>query len=620
MTQSPQRITDPNWGMAPPPAATAEKVTDPNWGVSAAEVPVKKPTDAPVEQGFFRSAANALGIDKPTELVTGLLKLATPWGIQQAAEVITQTSIDAGKRAFSAYQRGDIRGPQGVLREATAAIPLIGPQMAIAQDQFATGNYWGSAGRTLGIVGPMALGIKPVMNATAATVRTATAPIRATGRMIQRGAAGAREGGIGGAIAGVVNAVAPSAPKTMIVQALKPTSKAVNFGESVDASVAPLVQAEQVMGQPITDLASFRKATDIAKQAVQNQLNLARQQANTQRLTVDLTPAADAVGGSIPAHVRFENPELAAQMVDEAGVYRQAIPLDQAEAILRGLNAEVDNFYRGYPSARGKALQTSADLAQTKAKADAVRQAVAEALDQPGMEGSTRALGKQYGALMDLGREAERRVNVAARQQPQGLSEQIGTVRAAADVGRGLWKGVVQGRPIEGMADIASGLAGRATAKYLKEAQTTDALLKRAFTQARGGAFAGRPPGTALQHQRPFVAAPLRFGPGADQSFARGVRAEYPVKEGVVMPPQQLLEAHGGRPMPASPDTSHAAGMAAGMDVQPGNKLIGEGLIRLPPPVDASGLQALIADRLKFFNPKTKRWEVNFQSTGQPRK
>ena len=86
--------------------------------------------------------------------------------------------------------------------------------------------------------------------------------------------------------------------------------------------------------------------------------------------------------------------------------------------------------------------------------------------------------------MIEVEGEAYRRLNVAARQQPESLSEQIGAVRAAGEMARGIWK-LTHG-DMMGAADIAAARAGRAAATSIKESQTTDALIKRAFAGFSG--------------------------------------------------------------------------------------------------------------------------------------
>src|SRR5207253_809405 len=154
-------------------------------------------------------------------------------------------------------------------------------------------------------------------------------------------------------------------------------------------------------------------------------------------------------------------------------------------------------------------------------EADGLRKALYTALDGQGEPGAARELKQRYGALMSVEEEVYRRANVAKRQQPESLSEQIGKVRAAGEMARGAWR-LAHG-DVAGMADIAAARAGRHAATYLKEQQTADALVRRAFAS-----FDGAPvPVPMPSHRRPaglLVPGPIITPPPADQSFRRGVR------------------------------------------------------------------------------------------------
>jgi len=66
-----------------------------------------------------------------------------------------------------------------------------------------------------------------------------------------------------------------------------------------------------------------------------------------------------------------------------------------------------------------------------------------------------------------------RRKIVADRQQPTSLSEQIGRWAGAGKLVKGIFTG--------SLAEAASGIAEAGAAKWLKEQQTTDALIEKAF-------------------------------------------------------------------------------------------------------------------------------------------
>lgn len=342
----------------------------------------------------------------------------------------------------------------------------------------------------------------------------AGAAARATGRTVQRAAAGAKEGGLGGAVASAVRTVAPGEPRTLLIQALKPRSVKANFPLSLDRALPELKAAEQALGKPIADIDTLIDATTVAKWNIQGQLNQVR--GTAQSLEIDGSSVADAMVRSIPKKLALENPEAAKRLIDAANVYRQRFSLDDFETLLRETNAELEGFYAKHLPSQRKALLSDPIAATLDAQGKAMRTALDAGLDRMAEGGGAAAkeLRRRYGALLDIEGEAWRRANVAKRQQPESLSEQIGAVRAAADMARGAWR--LAHLDWTGAADVAAANAGRSTAKFLKEQQTTDALIRRAFE-----GFKGRPSPVTLPTRRPvrgYLPAAARQMPSSAES------------------------------------------------------------------------------------------------------
>lgn len=370
-----------------------------------------------------------------------------------------------------------------------------------------------------------------------------------------RAAAGAREGGFGGAVASAVRTVAPGEPRTLLIQALKPRSVKANFPHSLDRALPELKAAEQTIGRPIANVDTLLEATKAAKQNIQRQLNVVR--GTAQGLEIDGSAVADAMQRSVPKKLALENPDAANRLVEAANVYRRRFSLDDMETFLRETNAELDGFYSMYPGAQRKALAANPQVASLDAQARAIRQAIDDGLNRiaDGGGDAARELRRRYGALLDVEGEAFRRMNVAARQQPESLSEQIGIVRAAADTARGAWK-LAHGN-LAGAADIAAAQAGRAAGKFAKEQQTTDALIRRAFE-----GYTRRPAPVQMPARRPvrgyLESGPIVTPPPADASYVRSVPAMVAQSERLALPP--------GRPpivTPPAADTSFVRGVPA---------------------------------------------------------
>ena len=273
------------------------------------------------------------------------------------------------------------------------------------------------------------------------------------------------------------------------------------------------------MAHPIETLDDVLTVTRTAKHGLTAHLTTLRAGAPP---TVRLDPVAASMLRSIPAKTRLEQPAVAKRLHKLADLYRRPFTLEEAETLLHETNAQLDAFYNLYPTVRRQALRSNPRIAVLDAQARALRQTVYGALDQPGQGAAARELNRRYGALLEVEETALRRRNVAMRQQPESLSEQIGTVRAAADLARGTWR-IAHG-DLTGTADVAAAHAGRATAKALKEGQTSNALIRRAFQQVRQAPTPiPMPAPPSIRGLLP--AGPRLMGPGEGESAVRGIAA-----------------------------------------------------------------------------------------------
>lgn len=327
----------------------------------------------------------------------------------------------------------------------------------------------------------------------------AGAAARTVGRTAQRAAAGAREGGTGGFVAGMVRDVAPGEPRTLLVQALKPRATKVGFEGSLDRALPDLKAVEATLGRPIASVDDLAAATRTAKKAVYGEIAALNRAATG--VAVDGTPIADSITRSIPRTLRLENPTAAEGIEQVAGAYRRSFGLDEMEQLLKEANADLDALYNKFPGAQRKALTADPEWARLDAKAKAMRSAIDAALEQATQGGGAAASAarRRYGALIDIEDAADRRALVAKRQQPLSLSEQIAEVNGAADRAAGLYRMVRGGFSgsipdvIGGGADIVRGQVRRETAKFIKDQQTTDALIRRAFAGYRPRSASGTP-------------------------------------------------------------------------------------------------------------------------------
>src|SRR5262249_50763553 len=132
--------------------------------------------------------------------------------------------------------------------------------------------------------------------------------------------------------------------------------------------------------------------------------------------------------------------------------------------------------------------------------------------------------------------EVARRKLVYERQQPASLAEELGTIHGGGKIMSGVL-GLSPSRVLGGIAEM--GLA-----KYLKNLNSTDTLVRRTFENVEP-----RAPEAGPQQWQPaglLNPGPILAGPVPDESCVRGVPAEYPQR-------QLLLPERAGSPFVTPP-------------------------------------------------------------------
>jgi hypothetical protein len=151
------------------------------------------------------------------------------------------------------------------------------------------------------------------------------------------------------------------------------------------------------------------------------------------------------------------------QIMADNESFRKPYSISDAEQLLHDMNQELMTYYTktriGKRSAEGSPV-----IASKEARADALRQALYDKLDELTGPGA-RELKEQYGALLNIEKEAVSRAAQVSGQAPMDLPQQLGTFYGISRMFR---------HPIEGTADIL-------IAKKLKEMNSTNYLIQRAF-------------------------------------------------------------------------------------------------------------------------------------------
>jgi hypothetical protein len=181
---------------------------------------------------------------------------------------------------------------------------------------------------------------------------------------------------------------------------------------------------EEDLTNPIAAFEDMRKVIDSAKSNIWRQY---RKLMGEQAPSVDTTPVATAIRDSISEKTKLENPVLARRLEKLASYYDgNRMPLDQLDAFRVQENAELNSYYQRTGQSKGVAQRGDPEVAAKLAKADAMRQVLYDTVDKTsGMPGAARELMSRYGALQSVEDAYERTYNVALRQMPTSLSEQL---------------------------------------------------------------------------------------------------------------------------------------------------------------------------------------------------
>ena len=471
---------------------------------------------------LLRRGLSHVGGDALPEWAGGGRVIDTP-EVQQAMRTPDTVSGQIGKFA---EQGAEFAVPLARVSKAAAGLSWVPRMMAEgAAGAGATGVQSG------GDPSMMALGA-----AAPAVGSVALKGGKAVVGAVRNAAAAATEDGLGGAIASVTRSALPAEPKGMLVQALKPRNTQTTFARDLSLSMPEVKATAEQLQKPINGVRDLLNVVKKAKKNVRAQYDAIAGPRRAMRAQVDLSSVADAIDASVPRKVQIQDPAKAERVRALAQTYRERpFSLDDAETLLRETNAELDAYYDKVPMAQRRSAATNPETAQLVAEAQALRKAIYDSFGDG--SDAAREFQRRYGALMDLEETATRRVNVAERQQPESLSEQIGKVRAARDMAVGTWR-LLHG-DVSGAADIAGARAGNEAAKFLKDQQTSDALVRRAFA-----AFNGKPVPVSMPTQPPIAGylppATQRMGSGADPSYVRAVPGEFATKE---VPPRKLLPA-----------------------------------------------------------------------------
>lgn len=509
------------------------------WARAAARAGVAspKPAAASGDDVWARAAARASGKTTAAPSADPGFQLA-PSHIPQALQGNTNAPAIADMPAMS-IPNGPANGSNSYVDAALkASRPGLDSKAGAASDVLRAA---GSA------VAPIAIGGGAIMAPLATAVGLGTGMAGQAGVEAVLKAAGAGEGtsSLGGDIAGGIlggsaakyageipglassaaDAVKSKLPASLggtpewtdqhnfIMQGLRPGTNPVTFKQSLFKSMPDIKAAEVQLGKPIESIDDLigdpstgtPGAIKLAKQANREQYRSLFPPGSNQ-ITEDTTPVADAIRAKITPYMKKMNPGKAAELDSMASKYEGRNSIEDIDNFLQGANGQLDSYYAKNPAGRSSAANNP-DTAGHVAEAQALRKTLYGALDKPGQGEAAAELQKRYGALSDFEQAAYKRKNVAERQAPENITQQLGNVAATMKGIKGMAK-LATLNP-SGIVDIGEAIGGHKMANYMRELNSTNGLIQRAFHGYQG---------TPSPINIPPRFNPTGFAPGFEQS------------------------------------------------------------------------------------------------------
>jgi hypothetical protein len=296
-------------------------------------------------------------------------------------------------------------------------------------------------------------------------------------------------------------AIAASDPIPTIIQAIKPKASSIGFKDALTSVQGDIKAAEQELGitigsdtsKPGQAVYDMLKAVQKAKSNVWGSIQKYIDVGQHMGARVDLTPLAAVRKASIPKFIEVETPRIAARSAREStrAYAGRSMTIPEAEELLESLNAKLTAYHGKYPTAQRATLASNPETAETYATAEKLRDLIYSKLNEVSGDAAVRGLKQQYGKLIEVEKGLWPRLNVAMGQAPTSLSEQIAKWEGASQAARGGVKvaaAALTGHPSlawGAIEDFAGAYTKRRASEWLKDANKTDTLLRRAFANIK---------------------------------------------------------------------------------------------------------------------------------------
>jgi len=314
----------------------------------------------------------------------------------QAVQTLTGT---VPQEYFGARERGhDI--PYSAAAGVSSATGVRPLQMEQAAEHGDTAGVLGEA------AGPAALAVAPSAISRIPKIPGATPALKAIGEPFHIGMSG----------------------EDLLKKGVSPRAQATGWDDAISRPGVQRALTEHNAATPIKSAADLDEAIPLMKEKVWKEKVEPALERQAKR-EVDMHPAAEAVRKAVSPEMQEFDPEHADQLHSLADKLEGSRNVEGANRLLTYVNGKLESYFAKYPSARRANLLNNPDVAGWESARRAIREQFLNTLENAG-EKQIREARQDYGGLETIGKEVERRVNVADRAKPMSLSRLLGLMAA----------------------------------------------------------------------------------------------------------------------------------------------------------------------------------------------
>lgn len=331
---------------------------------------------------------------------------------------------------------GELEHPQAAkwVRTAASMVPALGPAAVKVGHNMATGeggDALANAGDTVSLLGQAALMTKGGQETAERAASPVVKPVAAGANWLGRAANKA-----------IVKPVAEgftigTTGESMLKKGLAPYAKQTGYDPAVEKAGKDIIDYHKET--PIKSVKDLYEALpEIATNIAEKEMNpVARKHADEVMAPEHFARAKTAVEAAATPFVEEFDPGAAKdvkELAEKIGKSRTVADLIGTKAGDRGgllgyINAKMNSYFAKYPSARAMDLMTNPDTAAWEAARQSLREELLNHLEAQGETG-IRDARERFGAIKELQKTTERRVNVNDRAKPMSLPRILGLVGA----------------------------------------------------------------------------------------------------------------------------------------------------------------------------------------------